>query len=648
MERLAVKREGEGGAEAKDAGADRLEVGTGKQQTLDSQRRLERLREEHLDAASLVKLSGDDRENRRRVEEEETRQELRGKLLAEAEQSAQRNAGVAIRWADLFQYDVPQELDSEIQKQREACDKIIESKDQLILELRGQLKLKDDEYVKALKRQAEDVELLLGKLGQQFSMMQGAYAEELEAIEAAFLQQRQEILAGNKNEMNALFERRNHLEQNFMEKMLELAEEYQRKLEELRVLDAEDFNILKIRLETDIQNLEQHLEAIRATYQLNTEKLEYNYRVLVERDQENQSTINQQKRKIARQRDLLSSLKSKYSDSDRRAQDENSRLTEEYRRITEQFKELKIKFRHFQTSDTKRYREVWAMNEEKVAALVRQVLQADKIIHSQQLGVEWCPPGRETFEQPLASAEEALREAEAEVFEAAGVGGSEAGGFGAGGARGGTQQMRQLRDRLAGPNFEGLRRLLLDEARFLLPEAGRDAFAEDEALEGILGALGVSDVAGMDALQAALAKDGELEGAAAGAAGDAAAGGQELVGPDEAVQRLKAFVQSGTAASASAAAGGSKAARVTAFRRKEREKQHWERMSNVIDAKMFRVWGALEKKLDTFHGMLGAREKSLRETHALGRQNKELRTLLNQYLSANINKQLQVPPTQII
>ncbi len=55
-----------------------------------------------------------------------------------------------------------------------------------------------------------------------------------------------------------------------------------------RCTDAEDFHILKIRLETDIQNLEQHLEAMRATYQLNTEKLEYNYRVLVERDHENQ------------------------------------------------------------------------------------------------------------------------------------------------------------------------------------------------------------------------------------------------------------------------------------------------------------------------------------------------------------------------
>lgn len=204
-----------------------------------------------------------------------------------------------------------------------------------------------------------------------------------------------------------------------------------------------------------------------------------------------------------------------------------------------------------------------------------------------------------------------------------------------------------MRERLASPRFEGLKRLLLAEARFLLPEAGRDAPGQDEALEGILGALGVSDAAGVDALLEALAKDGELEGGAAIGA-DGAAAGEALVGPDEAVQRLKAFVQSGTAASASAAAGGSKAARVTALRRKEREKQHWERMSNVIDAKMFRVWGALEKQLNNFHGMLHSREKSLQETHALGRQNKELRTLLNQYLSASINKQLQVPPTQII
>lgn len=75
--------------------------------------------------------------------------------------------------------------------------------------------------------------------------------------------------------------------------------------------DAQDYNALKIRLESDRQNLERHMEVMLATYQLNIEKLDYNYRVLVERDHENGATINQQKRKIARQRDLLTTLKAR-------------------------------------------------------------------------------------------------------------------------------------------------------------------------------------------------------------------------------------------------------------------------------------------------------------------------------------------------
>ncbi len=59
-------------------------------------------------------------------------QELRAKLLAEAEQSARQNAAVAMRWADLFSIEVPQDLYYEIEKQRQACEKVIGYKDKLI------------------------------------------------------------------------------------------------------------------------------------------------------------------------------------------------------------------------------------------------------------------------------------------------------------------------------------------------------------------------------------------------------------------------------------------------------------------------------------------------------------------------------------
>lgn len=48
------------------------------------------------------------------------------------------------------------------------------------------------------------------------------------------------------------------------------------------------------------QILQQQLQQMKATYQLNQEKLEYNFQVLRKRDEENQITKSQQKRKITR------------------------------------------------------------------------------------------------------------------------------------------------------------------------------------------------------------------------------------------------------------------------------------------------------------------------------------------------------------
>lgn len=59
-------------------------------------------------------------------------QDLRAKLLVEAEQSASDNAAVASRWQGLLYKEVPQDLFTEIEAQRQACEAIIASKDRLI------------------------------------------------------------------------------------------------------------------------------------------------------------------------------------------------------------------------------------------------------------------------------------------------------------------------------------------------------------------------------------------------------------------------------------------------------------------------------------------------------------------------------------
>lgn len=154
---------------------------------------------------------------------------------------------------------------------------------------------------------------MIQSMKEQEMDMKSAFKSELTEIENGFLQvgndicisgcqrlwsqERSELLAANAQLLEEICEKRNKLEQEYMDKFLETAERYEEMLKEIRMSDNEEYNALKVKLETDVQTLEQHLETMRATYQLNAEKLEYNYRVLVERDFENSSTINQQKRK---------------------------------------------------------------------------------------------------------------------------------------------------------------------------------------------------------------------------------------------------------------------------------------------------------------------------------------------------------------
>ena len=71
-------------------------------------------------------------------------------------------------------------------------------------------------------------------------------------------------------------------------------------------------------------------------------------------------------------------------------------------------------------------------------------------------------------------------------------------------------------------------------------------------------------------------------------------------------------------------------------------------MANVIDPKMRRIWGCLEKNLQAYSKSLAGRQGALRDVQALGKENTELKILLSQYLGASINEELQVPPTQLI
>ncbi|NXP95437.1 DRC1 protein, partial [Passerina amoena] len=64
----------------------------------------------------------------------------------------------------------------------------------------------------------------------------------------------------------------------------------------------------------------------------------------------------------------------------------------ELERVVGQFQETRDRMRLLARSSAERFRQVWIVNEEEAKALIREVLDADRIIHVQQLGMPWEEP----------------------------------------------------------------------------------------------------------------------------------------------------------------------------------------------------------------------------------------------------------------
>jgi dynein regulatory complex protein 1 len=472
---------------------------TGAQQVNDSLFHLDRRKYTGLKDVTSTRVATDENESKRRLNDENLRRDRLAKLQHEALASAKANAAVEMKWAEIHDKEIPQELYNDIQAQIVACNSIIRSKDELITEFQRQLRSKDEEYVRTLRQQGEDVEELLTRIRREFKEMQSEYDKELETIEDAYADERDRMIQDHVNEIDNMFDLRRTKETYYKDTKQKREEQYQRELDDLITKGADQYNKLKIELELNIQTLKQQLEEIRATYQLNTEKLDYNYRVLTELDVEKNAELTRYKRRLTKLKDQLNQLVTKFTEMEAADTKMNHELTEDYRSLTQKYKDLQAKFRHFEVADTNKYDEVWVMHEDEAKDLVDQLLKADKIITEQQLNWRWQSPDMHALQQVLGRhGTLGLAVGAPSAAPTAASGGEKTTDDDAGGALGnlstpvegtGTnadnsrgfnrqQSVREKERKVAGTRIRGVLKMLAIEAGFLVNESVMKSIAD--------------------------------------------------------------------------------------------------------------------------------------------------------------------------
>lgn len=665
---------------------------TGAQQVNESLLAIDKRKHDGLQDVTAIRVATNDAEAKRRIDDEELRRLRLSKLQQEALASAKANAAIEMKWGELLDKEIPQELHHDIQQQIESCNAIIRSKDELINDFQQQLRSKDEEYVRTLRQQSEDIDELLTRIRKEFRELQGEYDKELDLIEEAYFEERDRIISEHTAEIDGMFEHRRNKEVLYKEKKQQTEEQYQQDVEQLITKGADDHNKLKIELEMNIQALKQQLEEIRATYQLNTEKLDYNYRVLTELDVEKNAELSRYKRRLNKLKGQLNNLVAKFTEMEAADTKTNHELTEDYRSLTLKYKELQAKFRHFEIADTTKYDEMWTMHEEEVKDLVDQLLKADKIITEQQLGFAWKPPDMLALQKVLGrhgglgmgannvdNEADATGEGEAEE-QVTSVKQSKR----AAAERAEKNAEMQRMKKVAGTRVRAVLKMLASEAGFMVNpqvQASLDSMPDDEAevsrAETMLKALGVKTEERLNTLvnyffikktdavarfendedEEAEEFENELMLLLKDPPEDVAEL-RDMIKPEDVISAVKAYiedmsVESGPAVGVTAAVGGGTKVSAEEVRIAQRRlasmRNYWVQLSQIVNDDSVAVWKQLEQDCINVKEMLEKRAVSINEVDALTRQNTELKSLLNHYLGDNVtNAAFRVPPAQVM
>ncbi|KAL1122141.1 hypothetical protein AAG570_003546 [Ranatra chinensis] len=349
---------------------------------------------------------------------------------SEAQNSAEKLEEISSQWEVIDKLNDPLDIYDATERQRRIsfvciketqykfnlccmvakCLELYASKDTLIESLRNELTKLDLKFNQELAYQEETLNTLVDRIDEQVKIMRRAYRTELDLLEAAIDAEREEILKKQVDEWDMVTQDLEEIQASMSIQTYALHEEYNKLFDKAIIEQQDIFSERKTELMKAFHAMEVERQSMKSLCMLNTEKLNYNYDLLRKRDEENQIIKSQQKRMITKLQDTLTKLKRQISEEDSSMAKEVGKLTGEIFSLHNNLELTEIKANHFAICNCEKYLSLWDYNQNRADLLIKEILNADRIFYEQQLGLDWSPPAKVSFNrEDLPSFKEGLR-----------------------------------------------------------------------------------------------------------------------------------------------------------------------------------------------------------------------------------------------
>jgi len=308
---------------------------------------------------TLTRMQAEHREAKRRHDEADD-DLTRNALLEKVNQvHTDINDTIAARCKQCFSVTNAQDLYELLEKQNTQCQEAISNLEDIGKQLRSQLRQKDHEYVAALKRNRKEVELLQACIEHEHGVLRNAFERELELIEQSLNTNKAKIEQQKKDELDSLVIERNNVEMQSLPNQLRFINKQLLDIAATETDGEENTQALKDKLEPELRKLEIELESAKAHHEFESDKLEFDIRVLDELS-DNMAKMKNQKRRIMKGKEELNQSIEVRRNGQKRDCKENQKLEDDCERIERQSNGLKQKFERFKTSHNEKFRAISA------------------------------------------------------------------------------------------------------------------------------------------------------------------------------------------------------------------------------------------------------------------------------------------------
>ena len=318
---------------------------------------------------------------RRKEQQRVAKLELRERLNKEANNSRVNSLKIKNQWRKIMRLAKSESLKKDIEILSQNHERDIDRKDAILQMLDRDLEEAEDQYQMALRLHLKNVDQLIQLHDNRLYALERNFQEELKQLQNDMKKDEEDMMGKYNVEKHELRMLISSIDDEEEEKDAEAKHAFEQLREEIRNKSLEDINMLRISLDAQIEDLENHFETAHLNYLQQTAQRTHDFKELTQTDQRLSKDIEVKRKKIDALQMTIQHWRAKSRQLSRETEERNRLLREEKHTIQKHYQQLKARITSYRSTQNTRLLQLSQNASDCKAKLKEKLDRARKILN---------------------------------------------------------------------------------------------------------------------------------------------------------------------------------------------------------------------------------------------------------------------------